>query len=243
MKSGLLTGWVRPIGLLVAAAGGLLVLAISLVGNAGGEPGVESPPTLTASELSTRQAGLEPTLTAANSEKINELIASRASVADVRRSESAGLFSGRDHVDLQTALAASSTVLLGTPEDQILVSGPSALAEMVGTYLQSTVRLDDGSTLTVTQPVGVSVSPTGEVTLSYRGCATLLERGTRYAMLVRSSSRAGVDGYELIPGHAFDVTYGLVDVPCHDDPSMLAIDGKPLATLLLSFNAAKGVAE
>ena len=216
--------WLQGGALAVMAVLGVAVFAWPS-GEPRGSAQVGPTRTLTAGEFSTRQAMLEPTVSADHRDALRQVIDKHISVSDFPRSEVGFSSPSPDHVSFTEAARLASAVIIGRVEDQHVVAAKSPVEGLDAAYLLSDLRASDGTIYQLIEPIGVSRDTNGIYALGYSGCAVPLESKVDSAILVTPSSSVS-GALEVIAGNAYEITAIGAAVTCAGDPSMDALPGK-----------------
>jgi hypothetical protein len=199
--------WLRPTLFLIAAATGLLILSLSLAGNARTELGVEAPPTLTAGEVSSLSDQIMATQEAVKQTVVAGLIDRGESVVGLPHSESTGR--RIDAVlDLDSALVAADKLVTGRVVDQYLEWGLLEPWDYKAPVLVSVLVAPDGTVNRVAQPVDIGEAPDViGLRLTYLEGNELLRYNETYSLLA-IEDQDQPDRLQLIRGHAYFIDAG-----------------------------------
>jgi hypothetical protein len=217
---------------LVAVGSGLLVLTVSLTGNAASSPGDNGERTETPAEISARSELVMATALARNRATAAELISSGASVADIPRSATTGL-RGDSAISVEEARRSADKLVVGTVKDQFLAWGrhPHPAVTKDVPFLISVIEPDDGGAPIRVAQVTSVVDDMHGVRLSYTDGDPLLEQGVQYALLTVKSDFP--DAFTVIRGHDYLITTSQTLVPIARTRANRSIEGSTVSSLAL----------
>ena len=231
------------IGLIIgAAAFGLFVLVNSVTSQEGGELSVGATPTstLTPDELSTYSERAQREERAIVDAIVSELISNGESVADLPRGRTTAM--GLEPATVDEALLTAGAVVIGTVRDQYLRRGElKELPDIPVTLLVSKIELDDGSTVELSQGVGVAREPlkaneTAKLKLYGSSTNPLLEPEGQYLVLaeyVRADRTL-----RIVHGHAYQETSDGTLKALVPRPGNSRVEGVDATDLVSEFYAA-----
>lgn len=187
---------------LVAVGSGLLVLTVSLTGNAASSPGRLADEADTPEEISTWSAQIAATSIARNRSAADELIANKVSVSDLPRSKSIGMQNDLP-ISLDEARNVADLLVVGTVTEQYLEWGeyPSPVAHGRVPFLISIISPDQGGDPVRVAQVTRVESDVHGLRLGYNSGDPLLEEGVRYAVLTERI--VDPDAFAVILGHDY----------------------------------------